>query len=157
MSFALSSSPARMWSVPPAEPPVIDTPLPFSWIAASRSSTDLYGESAGTTSTSSSAVSRAIGVVSSSRAVDAFVSTAPTMTRPVIIRYDVDFSFASFCRPTVPPAPPTLLTCTDPASFAPDTAADIARAVWSQPPPGSAGAMISSLLMASPPPELFAA
>ena len=69
-----------------------------------------YFESAGTTTTSGSSVSRAIGVVSSIRTAEALVSTAPTMTRPITISVFGSFSLASWARPTVPPAPPTLVT-----------------------------------------------
>ena len=47
-------------------------------------------------------------------------------------------------RPTVPPAPATLMTCTLLTSFSAISACCIERAVWSQPPPGAAGAMIFS-------------
>ena len=68
-----SSMPARMWSAPPAEPPVTETAAPSSTIASTRSSVVSYGESAGTTTTSASSVSFAMGVVSSMRLADAFV------------------------------------------------------------------------------------
>ena len=75
-----------MWSVPPADPPAIDTAWPRAFMSFTRSLIVWYGEFAGTTTISSSAVSRAIGVVFSSVAWDWLVSIAPTITRPITIR-----------------------------------------------------------------------
>ena len=72
-----------------------------------------YGDDAGTTSTSASSVSFAIGVMSSMRTSEAFVSTAPTITRPITMSVAGSFSFASDARPTVPPAPPMFSTGAD--------------------------------------------
>ena len=102
-----------------------------------------YGESSGTTMISSSPVSRAIGVASVTLTGDSLVSTAPTMTRPIIISSALSVSRLSWPSPTVPPAPVTLKTCTlrDIPACSWMTRC-ISRAVVSQPPPGLAGAMI---------------
>ena len=52
-------------------------------------------------------------------------------------------------RPTVPPAPAMLMTCALFTSFSAVSACCIERAVWSQPPPGAAGAMIFSSICAN--------
>src|SRR5829696_2841349 len=53
------------------------------------------------------------------------------------------FDWLTNCaRPIVPPAPGTLVTCTEEAIFSSWRAFCMVRAVWSQPPPGAAGAMI---------------
>jgi hypothetical protein len=93
--------------------------------------------------TSSSAVSRAIGVTSFSVTLAWLVAMAPTITRPMTMSELSLRSLASWARPTVPPAPSTFLTVTDFASLPDSNAAPMARAVPSQPPPGAAGAMMS--------------
>ncbi len=87
---------------------------PSSTIASTRSSTVSYGDPSGTTMTSGSSVSLAMGVMSSMRTSDAFVSTAPTITRPMTMSVAGSRSFASPARPTVPPAPGTFSTGADP-------------------------------------------
>ena len=52
------------------------------------------------------------GVMSSSGSSESLVSTAPTMTRPIIISSASSSSRASWPRPMTPPAPSTLKTCT---------------------------------------------
>ena len=54
-------------------------------------------------------------------------------------------------RPTVPPAPGTFVTCTFLALPEVVRACCMERAVWSQPPPGAAGAMILSSIWAVAP------
>ena len=76
---------------------------------------------------------------------------APTITKPFTINVlPSPLAVLTNCaRPTVPPAPGMLVTC---ALFAaPDAtiACCIDRAVWSQPPPGAAGAMIFSSICAA--------
>ncbi len=101
-------------------------------------------DEAGTTMTSYSPVRRAIGVVFSSVTADWLVRMAPTITRPLTIRtFGLPFSLSASCaRPIVPPAPVTFSTVADLAMPADCMASCMARAVWSQPPPGLAGAMI---------------
>ena len=48
----------------------------------------------------------------------------------------------------MPPAPATLITCALFTSFSATSACWIERAVWSQPPPGAAGAMIFTSICA---------
>ena len=124
-----------------------------------RSSRVSYGEDAGTTTTSGSSVSFAIGVVSSIRVSAEFVSTAPTMTSPMTMRLKGSRSFAKEASPTVPPAPPILETGAESTRPSAVRSSDSARAVWSHPPPGSAGAMScteSGAATASPPSVLSA-
>ena len=52
-------------------------------------------------------------------------------------------------RPTVPPAPGMLVTCALFAAPEATIACCIDRAVWSQPPPGAAGATIFSSICAA--------
>jgi hypothetical protein len=135
-----------MWSAPPAEPPAQTTFEVSAFSAASRSFIVLCGEFAGTTTTSWSAVRRAIGVTSASVTCDLLVSTAPTMVMPITIIWLPSplAWFTNWARPTVPPAPGTLTTCT---LFAPPVAVSTCcseRAAPSQPPPAPAGAMIFS-------------
>jgi hypothetical protein len=55
-------------------------------------------------------VSLAIGVTSSSRVFDSFVSIAPTITRPIVMSRLSSVSRESWPSPIVPPAPSTLKT-----------------------------------------------
>ena len=48
----------------------------------------------------------------------------------------------NWARPMVPPAPGTFVTCTLPEMPSSCSTVCMVRAVWSQPPPGAAGAMI---------------
>ena len=64
--------------------------------------------------TSGSSVSLAMGVMSSMRTSEAFVSTAPTITRPMTMSVAGSRSFASAARPTVPPAPAMFSTGAEP-------------------------------------------
>src|SRR3546814_13672922 len=95
-----------------------------------------------TTITSYSPVSRAIGVTWSRVTGDWLVRMAPTMTSPLTISAlpSPFLRSTNWASPTVPPAPPTFSTWTEPAT--PDACIDswIERAVWSQPTPGFAGA-----------------
>ena len=58
-------------------------------------------------------------------------------------------SVARLARPTVPPAPPMFVTGALPTSSVSVSTWLIARAVASQPPPGSAGAMTLTALIAA--------
>ena len=71
---------------------------------------------------------------------------APTMTKPLTMSWLPSplAPLTNCARPTVPPAPAMLVTCTLSTSFSAISACCIERAVWSQPPPGAAGAMILS-------------
>ena len=118
--------------------------------ASARSLAVLIGEFAGTTMTCVSSVRRAIGVTWSSETGDLFIRIAPTMTKPLTISWLPSplAPLTNCARPTVPPAPGTLITCTLFTSFSAVSACCIERAVWSQPPPGAAGAMIFSSIWA---------
>ena len=97
-----------------------------------------------------SSVSRAIGVTWSSVTGDLFSRIAPTITKPLTISVLPSPLLLTNCaRPTVPPAPGTLITCALFTSFSAVSACCIERAVWSQPPPGAAGAMILSSIWAA--------
>ena len=73
------------------------------------------------------------------------------MTKPLTISWlPSPLALLTNCaRPTVPPAPGMLITCALLASFSAVSACCIERAVWSQPPPGAAGAMILSSIWAN--------
>ncbi len=133
-----------MWSVPPAEPPPQATEPVSALSLAIRSARVFISEAAGTTTTSYSPVRRAIGVTWSRVAGDLLVRMAPIMTRPLTMStLPLPFSLSTSCaRPTVPPAPATFSTVTDFAWPPALITSSSARAVWSQPPPGFAGAMI---------------
>ena len=98
----------------------------------------------GTTTTSNSSVSEAIGVVLVSETADSLKTIAPTMTSPVTSSADSvrGGSLTNRARPTVPAAPGTFSTCTARTSPSASSTRCIARAVWSHPPPGAAGATI---------------
>ena len=111
----------------------------------------LSGESAGTTTSSYSPVRRASGVTLARVTGDLLVRIAPSMTRP-LTRMASPFlprPETNCARPIVPPAPPMFSTLTPEASLSASSAAWMARAVWSQPPPGLAGAMMSRLLISA--------
>src|SRR5690606_38814082 len=114
--------------------------------ASMRSCSVWWGLFAGTTMTSYSAVSLAMGVVFASVTGASLLRMAPTITRPIIIRMSSwpDSVVASCARPIVPPAPGTLKTSTFETMPASCRAVCIAREVPSQPPPGDAGAMMRS-------------
>src|SRR3954470_16327699 len=146
MPTAFPMRPARIWSVPPTEPPAQDTERGSAFNFSISSASVLIGESAVTASISYSPTRRAIGVTDSSVTGDLLVRMAPCMIMPVTIKalprpFFVDTNCAS---PMVPPAPAMLTTWV--ADAAPESfkAACTARAVRSQPPPGAAGATISS-------------
>ena len=69
---------------------------------------------------------------------------APTMTMPATIsELPLPFHWLMNCgRPTVPPAPPTLVICEPEISFSLRSTWSMVRPVWSQPPPGAAGTKI---------------
>src|SRR5688572_9633836 len=136
-----------MWSVPPAEPPPQDT-LPGSALnALTRSAMVLCGELAGTTITSHSLVSRAIGVTCDRLTADLLRMMPPTITiPPIITALGSPLAELTNCaRPMVPAAPPLLSNCTPDTSLALCIAAARLRPVWSQPPPGFAGIIIFRL------------
>jgi hypothetical protein len=88
-----------------------------------------------------SPVRRAIGVVWSRVTGDLLRRIAPTMTNPLTRSWlPSPLALTNLARPTVPPAPGSLATCTLLAAPAATMALCMARAVWSQPPPGAAGA-----------------
>jgi hypothetical protein len=131
--------------VPPAEPPPKRTAPVSRRSASTRSFVVFSGERAGTARTSASVVSVAIGVTWSIETGERFVSIAPSITRPMTMSwYGSPSAFETSCEsPSVPPAPPTLKTSAPPCSANDSRIVDCrARAVESQPPPGSAGAMI---------------
>src|SRR5262245_51312620 len=140
-----------MWSMPPAEPPAQVTLDTSFFTASARSLAVLIGELAGTTMTWVSSVSRAIGVTWSRLTGDLLVRMAPTMTKPLTMSWLPSplAPLTNWAMPTVPPAPATLVTCTLRAIFSATSACCIDRAVWSQPPPGAAGAMILSSIWAN--------
>ena len=112
----------------------------------------MIGDFAGTTMASGSAVSRAIGVVWSRLTGDLLVRMAPTMTKPFTRSWlGSPLALTNCARPTVPPAPGTFVTCTFLALPEAVRACCMERAVWSQPPPGAAGAMILSSIWAVAP------
>ena len=99
-----------MWSLPPADPPFHEI-LPGSALNAfTRSAIDLYGELAGTTTTSYSLVRRASGVTMLRSTGDLFSTMPPTMTMPpTSIAFGSPFALLTNCvRPIVPAAPPLL-------------------------------------------------
>ena len=93
----------------------------------------LIGESAGTTISSYSPVSRASGVTLARVTGDLLVRMAPTMTSPPtrIASPFLPLLVTNWARPTVPPAPPMFSTCTPEAS--PSSAAPPAWRVRSGP------------------------
>src|SRR3546814_13761869 len=103
-----ANSPTRIWWGPRAEPPAQETDRGSSLNFATRSSSVLISEAAGTTMTSYSPVSRAIGVVCSSDTGDLLVRTAPTTTRPLTISLSPWPADPANCaRHLFPPAPDT--------------------------------------------------
>src|SRR5262245_39883197 len=142
--------PAMMWSAPPAEPPAKVTRATSFFTAAARSLASLIGELAGTTMTCVSSVSRAIGVTWLKLSGDLLSRMAPTMTKPLTISVLPSPLLLTNCaNPTVPPAPGMLITCALLTSFSAVIACCRERAVWSQPPPGAAGAMSLSSIWAA--------
>ena len=141
-----------MWSVPPVEPPPQDTEPGSAFSFATRSPIVLNGESAGTTISSYSPVSRASGVTSSRRdrrlvgqdgahhdqAADQDRVALALLAGDELGEADRAAGAGDVLRPARPRRGP--LSC---------SAVCIARAVWSQPPPGLAGAMISRLLISA--------
>src|SRR5690349_19517782 len=71
------------------------------------------------------------------------MASAPTMTKPLTIIWLPSplAPLTNWAMPTLPPAPGTLVTCTLRATPEATSACCIERAVWSQPPPGAAGAI----------------
>ena len=96
--------------------------------------------------TSYSPVSRATGVTSASVIGDACITTPPSMISPETISASPRPRSAPMNRanPIVPAAPVTFSTATVRTSPSACSACCSARAVWSQPPPGAAGAVIRS-------------
>ena len=105
---------------------------PASFLRASvKSLSVLNGEDAGTAITSYSEVSRAMGVTEAKVTGDLLVRMAPTITRPMTMREPPSpLALANSASPMVPPAPPRLVSRTDPVtSFSARSACSIARAV----------------------------
>ncbi len=122
---------ARRSSVPPAEPPPHDTARGDARKAASRSCSVRCGESAGTTMTSCSPVSRAIGVTSASDTIDEVATIPLTITSPVTSSASSRprSALAKRARPIVPAAPGTFSTCTFTGGVSEANARCSARAV----------------------------
>ena len=99
--------PARIWSLPPADPPPHEIDSGRSLNARMKSASDRNGEAAGTTITSYSPVSRAIGVTSCSVTGDACVTMPPSMISPDTITTSPLPRSAPMnrARPIVPAAP----------------------------------------------------
>ena len=102
--------------------------------------------------TSGSPVSRAIGVVSASDTGARVVVMPLSMTSPVTSSASglPRSPLTKRARPIVPAAPGTLSTCTLVRGSIVASACCSARAVWSHPPPGAAGATIISGPAATP-------
>ena len=111
-----------------------------------RSASVWWGEFFGTTTTSGSPVSRAIGVTLVRFTGELLVRIAPTMVMPPTRSWSSAprACCANCARPTVPPAPGTFCTCTLRALPDLTIASCSARAALSQPPPAPAGAMMLS-------------
>ena len=111
-----------------------------------------YGESAGTTITSKSSASLAIGVTSASVASLSLAMIPPTITVPVTINVPACPPMsANWPSPMVPAAPGMLTTWTlftMPSDF---SACWVSLATRSHPPPGAAGAITPSRLRAESP------
>ena len=100
------------------------------------------GESPGTTMTSKSSASRAIGVTSASVASLSLAMMPPTITVPVTINVLAwPAMSASWPSPMVPAAPGMLTTCTLLTMPSALSACWDSRATRSHPPPGAAGAI----------------
>ena len=79
-----------------------------------------------------SSMSLAIGVVSFSEALDFWVYAAPSTPSPICMAsLPLPFSLTTRWRPTVPPAPGRLKTCTEPVMFSFSITWAAARAVVS--------------------------
>ena len=141
MPAARASRPASMWSIPPADPPAQLTRSGSARKSRIRSARVSWGEPAGTATTSYSSSSRASGTVSSIESGVRLVRMAPSMTCPKTISVCGSPRATKSASPMVPPAPPRLTTSTGtPRMPASVHTCWIWRAVWSQPPPGLAGA-----------------
>ena len=75
-------SPARIWSLPPTEPPPHEIDSGRSRNAASKSSSVAKGDVSGTASASYSPVKRAIGTASPSVTGESLVTMPPSMMSP---------------------------------------------------------------------------
>ena len=144
MPTVFASCIGSRWSGPPGdEPPPTAMPFGLAFQAVTRSSIVLYGESFGTTMAPASSISLASGVVWVSVAFDLEVYEAPTTPSPICMAsLPLPFSFTVRWRPTVPPAPGRLKTCTPVAILASSITLAAVRAVVSYPPPGVFGTMI---------------
>jgi len=145
-----------MWSVPPALPPPHEMLPGFALNFAIRSFVSLMGELAGTTMTSYSEVSRAIGVTWSRVTADLFWIVPPTITMPPIMSAcGSPFEVLTNCASPMAPAAPPLLSYwmffTAPAA---SIALPSSRPVVSQPPPGFAGIIIFTLSSAAAEPAI---
>src|SRR4051794_30865530 len=144
--------PASRWSVPPLEPPPIAVPAGSAFHASSRLRRFWCGDAAGTTMTSKSSASRAIGVTSARVVALSLAMMPPTITVPVTINVlpcpDMSVSWPS---PMVPAAPGMLTTWTLLTMPSALRACWDSRATRSQPPPGAAGAIRPSRLRAESP------
>ena len=132
-----------MWSMPPADPPAQLTRSGSARRSPTRSARVWWGEPAGTAITSYSSSSRASGTVSSIETGERLVRMDPSMTCPntITVCGSPRWRVTRSASPMVPPAPPRLTTSTGtPRMPASVHTCCIWRAVWSQPPPGLAGA-----------------
>ena len=132
-----------MWSMPPADPPAQLTRSGSARRSPTRSARVWWGEPAGTAITSYSSRSRASGTVSSIETGERLVRMDPSMTCPntITVCGSPRWRVTRSASPMVPPAPPRLTTSTGtPRMPASVHTCCIWRAVWSQPPPGLAGA-----------------
>ena len=106
--------------MPPAEPPPHDTFPGSALNALTRSLIVLCGDVAGTTMTTYSLVSRAMGVTIDRSTGDLLSKIPPTITMPPIINaLGSPLALLTNCAsPIVPAAPPLLSNCTEPTVFA---------------------------------------
>ena len=140
--------PARIWSLPPADPPPQEIDAGRSLNAVSSSCSERYGDAAGTAITWYSPVSLASGVASPRVTGDPFVTMPPSMMRPETSTASPLPRSAPMKRasPIVPAAPGMFSTGADRAMPVCCSTCCITRAVWSHPPPGAAGAITRSWL-----------
>ena len=98
--------------MPPAEPPPQETLPGFALNCATSSLSEVIFDVPGTTTTSYSPVSRAMGVTCDRLTGDLLEMIAPTITMPPTINAlgSPLFELTNCASPIVPPAPPLLST-----------------------------------------------